>query len=297
MFDIEEFIIAVYLCVEEHLQALLEQYPARGRGFDPGLSDAEVITLEIVGEFLGYHNDADIWRYGKRHWQSWFPKLPHRTSFVRHAANLWAYKQLLHQRLLVALGAMESGLYLVDGFPIPVCGFKRAPSCSSFEGEASYGHSATKLGTFYGFKGHLVVNAQGVIMGLEICPANVDERDVVPELVARLEGLLLGDKGYLRPALRLELAEQDLQLLTPTRKNMKQQLTPQQRRRLASTRQLIETAISHICHWFDIERVQARDLWHLTSRLARKILAHTLMVLLNVTHQRSPLQFAGIIRD
>lgn len=297
MFDIEEFIIAVYLCVEEHLRALLEQYPVRGRGFDPGLSDAEVITLEIVGEFVGHHSDADIWRYGQRHWRNWFPKLPGRTSFVRHAANLWAYKQLLHQRLLVVLGAMESGLYLVDGFPMPVCGFKRAPGCSSFEGEASYGHSATKLGTFYGFKGHLVVNAQGVIMALEICPANIDERDVVPELVARLEGLLLGDKGYLRPALRLELAQHCLQLLTPTRKNMKQQLTPQQRKRLASTRQLVETAISHLCHWFDIETVQARDLWHLTSRLARKVLAHTLMVLLNVSHQRSPLHFAGIIRD
>jgi len=46
-----------------------------------------------------------------------------------------------------------------------------------FKGWASFGHSATKLGTFYGFRGHLLVNASGIIMGLELSAANVDERD------------------------------------------------------------------------------------------------------------------------
>lgn len=297
MFDIEEFIIAVYLCIDEHLQALLDAYPVRARGFDPGLSDAEVLTLEIVGEFLGHHSDTAIWRYCKRHWYDWFPKLPHRTSFVRHAANLWCYKQQMHQQLLKVLDAQQERLYLIDGFPMPVCGFKRAPGCRVFKGEASFGYSATKLGTFYGFRGHLVVSARGVVLSLGLSAANGDERDIAPELTDGLSGLLLGDKGYLRPALRQELMGHGLQLLTPVRRNMKRQLTPQQRKRLSTARQMVETAISHLCHWFDIERVQAQDLWHLTSRLARKVLAHTLMVLLNVTHQRPPLQFEGIIHD
>lgn len=29
--------------------------------------------------------------------------------------------------------------------------------------------------------------------------ANIDERDVCPELVSKIKGLLLGDKGYIRP--------------------------------------------------------------------------------------------------
>jgi len=103
MFDIEEFIIAVYLCIEERLKHLTDAHPPRARGFAQSLSDTEVITLEIVGEFLGYHTDINIWRYGKRHWQHWFPALPHHTTFVRHAANLWAYKQLLREQLLVGL--------------------------------------------------------------------------------------------------------------------------------------------------------------------------------------------------
>ena len=93
MFDIEEFIVEVYLQIEDRLSGLLKAYPARARGFEPKLSGAEVITLEVVGEFLGHHTNIGIWRYFHRHWDSWFLTLGHRSTFVRQAANLWAYKQ------------------------------------------------------------------------------------------------------------------------------------------------------------------------------------------------------------
>lgn len=294
MFDIEEFIIAVYLCVAEQMETVIGRHPPRRKGFGPKLSDSEVLTLEIVGEFLGYHNDKDIWRYFRRHWHSWFPQLPSRTTFVRQAANLWCYKQLLHQRLLKQLDAQQEKLYRIDGFPLPVCGFKRAPQARLFKGIASFGSSATKLGTFYGFRGHLLVNAQGVVLGLTVTAANVDERDVVPELVVGLDGLLLGDKGYIKADLREQLASQGLSLLTPKRRNMKG-YSPEVNRAISRWRQPVETVIGHLCHWFDIERVWARDLWHLTSRLARKLLAHTMMIFLNQQHGRPPLHFADII--
>lgn len=294
MFDIEEFIIAVYLTVVEHLEALLTRYPPRSRGFAPGLQDSEVLTLEIVGEFLGHHSDTAIWSYFRRHWRAWFPGLGHRSTFIRQAANLWQYKQLLHQQLLQDLAAQQGDLYRVDGFPMPVSGFKRAPQAKVFQGLASYGSSATKLGTFYGFRGHLLINAQGVILGLEVTPANVDERDVVPELVVGLQGVLLGDKGYIRHTLTTTLAVQGLTLLTPLRSNMKH-YHPQFNRTVSRQRQLVETVVGHLCQWFDIEKILARDRWHLTSRLARKILAHTVLVCLNRAQGRPWLQFDDLI--
>ena len=147
MFDIEEFIIAVYLCVDTYLSPLLLQHPPRKRGFAPSLSDAEVLTMEIVGEFLGHHCETDLWKYFRRHWHGWFPQLPSRSTFVRQAANLWQYKQLLHEHLIRELGSRQTELYRVDGFPIPVCGFKRAPQAKVFPGLADFGSSATKLGT------------------------------------------------------------------------------------------------------------------------------------------------------
>jgi|GEM_PF-4803113 len=52
-------------------------------------------------------------------------------------------------------------------------------------------------------------------MGLELSAANVDERDLVPELAVVLEGILLGDKGYLSPSLTRDLAQQGKRVIDP----------------------------------------------------------------------------------
>ncbi len=46
-----------------------------------------------------------------------------------------------------------------------------------------------------------------------------------------------------------------------------------------------------------IEKVRARDLWHLTSRISRKILAYTIGIFLDRMLVRAPLQFEGLITD
>lgn len=53
MFTIEEFILSVYCEVDEALKILISEKLIRSRGFAPALSDAELITMEIVAEFQG----------------------------------------------------------------------------------------------------------------------------------------------------------------------------------------------------------------------------------------------------
>lgn len=64
----EDFIIAVYCCVDDLLQEIIQEYPPRKRGLASSLTDAEVITMEIVGEFQGIDTDKGIWEYFYRHW-------------------------------------------------------------------------------------------------------------------------------------------------------------------------------------------------------------------------------------
>ena len=94
---IEDFIISVFCCVEELMGKACNGCKIRQRGFSPKLSDSEVITIEIVGEFLGFDTDKKIWEYFLRHWNHWFPKLSCRTTFVRQAANLWRIEQMLQK--------------------------------------------------------------------------------------------------------------------------------------------------------------------------------------------------------
>jgi hypothetical protein len=60
--DRDTFIIVVYCLVVEHYQALTAHRPLRHGGFLPTLSDEEVITMEICGEYFKLTSDKDIWQ-------------------------------------------------------------------------------------------------------------------------------------------------------------------------------------------------------------------------------------------
>lgn len=277
------------------LKAISRGKPARARGPAPHLADAEVITMEIVGESLGIDCDKHIWGYFDSHWRNLFPALGDRTSFVRQAANLCYWKQRLLGALAELLEAFRDDVHMIDGFPMPVCGFKRAHFANVFEGDAAYGHCASKGETYYGFKGHLVISSAGVVSGFQIAAANVDERDIAPEITQAIAGVLLGDKGYIRPELDHELARRDLYLETPVRSNMEEFRPDSYLRLLGKTRRLVETVIGQLSERFNIEKVRARDLWHLSSRVARKLLAHTISVLLNCERGVPPLHIEGLV--
>lgn len=241
MYSIEEFIIAVYCCVDDGLRSLTQGEPMRSRGFEPGLSAAEVLTMEIVGEYQRLDRDKDIWSYFRRHWQSWFPTLSSRSSFVRQAAHLWQYKQRLQQQLATALGALEDDVHLIDGLPMRLCCLTDASRCQSFQGVAAFGYCAAKDESFYGFRGHLCISFNGVITGCAVTPANGDEREALWEVTQPLQGLLIGDKGYLSQPLQIELAQQHLNLQTPLRRNMSETRPFAVLRQFQTVRRLVET--------------------------------------------------------
>ena len=84
--DRSTFIITVYCTIDEWLRG---QPPCRQRGFAPALSDGEVLTIEVVGEFLGIDTDTGLYRSFCRHYAAWFPALPRRdrSTFARQAAG------------------------------------------------------------------------------------------------------------------------------------------------------------------------------------------------------------------
>jgi len=296
MFSIDEFIIAVFCCVDDLLRTLTQEQPIRQRGFAPALSDSEVITMEIVGEYQGIDTDQGVWQYFRRHWLEWFPHLGSRVTFARQAANLWQYKALLQQQLATQLGAFTDDLHLVDGIPIPLCCISRAPRCRSFASESEYGYCAAKKEFYYGFHGHLLISGTGVITGFSLTPANGSEREALWDMVQSIQGLLIGDKGYLSDSLKQELQPLGVQLETALRSNMQDFRDPAWVSLIQRVRWLIETVIGQLTQRFHIEKIWARDLWHLTSRLNRKLLAHTLCRWLN-RKSPEPLQFESLVSN
>ncbi|MDK3160495.1 transposase [Kamptonema cortianum] len=155
--------------------------------------------MEVVGEFLGIDDEVSLYRYFRRHWAAWLPRLRavHRT-YTRQMANLWRVKERLWQAVLAHI-TYDSHLAFVDSFPVPVCRFARAYRCRNLRELAAFGYDELAKETFYGLRAHVRVCYLGVIVALELTPANVHNTAVMNDLTEQFTGLLLADRNYWSP--------------------------------------------------------------------------------------------------
>lgn len=297
----DDFIIVVYLLVEALYQNLVSK-PLRSKGFAPALSDVELITMALVGESLGFDTDKGIWTYFKNCYQHYFPKLGSYPNFAKHCANLFWVKD----KMMGVLGSLYTSQnhqgrspYLIDGFPVTVCVYQRASRHKSFKGVASFGYCASKDERYFGFKAHLMTSKDGQVISYTLTPANTDDRRVVFELTQSLQGQqasqLFADKGYLSYDLQNELIQMGIDLQTPLRDNMKDNRSKSFLSYLKQTRKTIEAVISQLSQRFNAQTTKARDLWHLSNRFVRKLLAHSLCVQSNRQLGNPPLKFEMIL--
>ena len=292
--DLETFIVAVFCLVDDFVRDLCRGRKLRQRGPRPVLADSEVLAVEIVGEFLGLDTDQGLHAYFRCHFGHLFPGLRtvHRTTFLRQAANLWAVKQALWQHL-TASTHHDAAVVLVDSLPVPVCRFARAHRCRSFGGLAAFGYDPLAHQTYYGLRLHLRVTWPGVITAAVLAPANDADRAVAPQLLTGLTGWALGDKGYWSPTLHAEFAPAGLDLIAPPpRTKAGAGRWPSW---LVHMRRRIETVLSQLTERYHAKRVRPRDEWHLMARWLRKLVSHTMAVLLCQRAGLAPLAFAWLL--
>jgi len=296
--DRDHFIISVYCLVCEHYQALTAHNSVRTGGFAPALTDEEVITIEICGEFFKYGVDKDIVASVRAHDQAFFPQLRDRSLFVRQAANLWQLKERIQQRLTVVSGQAQDPVQVIDTLPLPVCGYTRSGRDRCFKPHADYGHCAAKKLDYYGFKLGLRIARSGMIIAYPLLPARPHDSQLLDDVVAGFTGTIPADKGFIGAVHHALLAERHAVLMiVPPRKGM---TTPHPRcllRACARIRKGVETVGSHLTERFAIARLRVHDLWHYQHRLIRKVLAHTVAVFLNLQLGRAPLDLDGLLAD
>ncbi len=199
--NLDEMIIAVYCTVDDAVKQLLPQLPQgrlRQSGPPPLLSESEVLTIEVMGLFLGHAQDTATFDLFRRQHHTLFPVLPqvHRTTYTRQSANLWRLKEQVWQHLVNQL-PHHAHLHFLDSVPLPVCRFARASFCRRFKCQeatglqASYGFDHVARQTFYGFRLHLQVSFPGVVRRLVITPAHVADVAATPDLMQDVEGVVV----------------------------------------------------------------------------------------------------------
>ena len=256
---------------------------------NPDCPDSDILAIGWLLEYIGGDSENTGDRRLKAELKTVFGTLPERSRFNRRRRNLAGASEVLRRALAAFLPPTE--VFIVDSFPIPICDFKRAKSSKSdlkwadASGTfATYGQCATKgLGTFLGFRGHLITTGTGIPVDFAIASADIDDREVLPLLCERGRyPVVLGDKGYISGPLRDErLDTENTCLLTTLRSNQKQQYPEDFRKLHVRVRRRIETTIGQLTEQFGVARVRARTQWGLCTRMSHKFGACLLGAFLN----------------
>lgn len=254
-------------------------------GPEPACSDAELVTMALIGECKGWTEETVLLSEWAAH-RDLFPRQPSRTRFNRRRRQLQGAINQLRRLVTAALDLAADRQCVLDSLPVPVIRFHLVPrgargyweSC-----QARFGKVPSKSLTIFGYKLYLLVTRTGVILDFTLAPANAGELQVGTELLEEHTDLeVLGDKAFVSAPIQTRLAaENRLRLRTLPRANQRVQLPPGQARAHNAARQIIETVNSQLAEQFGVEVNHAQSFWGLTARLITKLTAHTLSVALN----------------
>jgi hypothetical protein len=223
----------------------------------PALSDAEVITILVLFQLMGYRCLKHFYQeHVCRHMRHMFPNVVSYSRFVTLQRSVILPLTIFVKEVL--LGKC-TGITFVDSTPLRVCKPQRIEGHKVFRGIAARGRST--LGWFFGFKLHLLCNERGELLNFVFTPANTDDREPInyESFMKDVKGKLVGDKGYISAKLFERLFVDGIQLITKIRKDMKNSLMSSYDKLLLRKRAIIETINDELKNICQIEHSRHRS--------------------------------------
>jgi hypothetical protein len=285
--SIAELLLVMYVIIDDWYlnkgQIILKGKP----GKKPRFSDSEVITLMLAQDFIPYPGENQFIGYIKANYFDLFPKLVTQSQFNRRARNLRFLVEEMRRYWLRDLGFLSRGDLLLDTKPIPVMGYKRSKKKSDFAGSANYGYCASRNLKYFGYKLVSVCTMEGIPLVYELVPANTDERLAGESILYSLRGChIYADKGFIGEDWQEKIFRHTRnRIFTTKRANQKKQNPIEFDRWLNSVRERIEGVFHEIQNTGrNIERLLAKTVIGLTTRVIAKVTSHLLKFILRKFH-------------
>jgi IS5 family transposase len=169
---------------------------------------------------------------------------------------------------------------LCDGTLIACASYPGCRRRSEFAGLARYGYQKSHHRFVWGIRLVLVSDPRGLPLGYTLVPASEHEYEPLAYLLTgTASATVIADKGLRGRAYRERLAASGTQLLTPARERTATNEADQ--RRIASVRLAIESVLFNLKAQMRLERHLAKTPAGLAARIAQRLLALTIGILLN----------------
>jgi len=300
MLDKATVLTTIFTIVDDTMKgAAVIQHALKRPGPAPRLSDSELVTIALYQELIGEPREDHFFRLHQASLQTFFPGLNERSRYTRRKRDLCSVILAVRVSLQLVLEALQlEETAAIDSAPVPCVSYKRAKQASDFVGSADYGVCSSKAMKYFGYKLHSVVSLTGIIMGFLLTPASrYDNQPVVELLDAFSHHLkrLLGDGAYNDAALQRYLAQyRSLELLAPAKVNQPSQRSKPAQRQLNRLRLICETVNAQLQEQLHLSKHYAKSIWGLMTRIAAKVTAHSVGMMVNLLLGRPVLKLADL---
>jgi hypothetical protein len=275
----------IFVLVDDWYQSEGIQLLKGKPGTKPEFTDSEVMTLMLAHEFIPFPSETQYLGFIRANYLALFPKLVDQSQFNRRTRALRLLVEQLRRYWVVQKGWHLHTRYLLDTKPVPVLSYKRDKHHSDFAGNADYGQCASRNLQYFGYKLVTVSTLHGIPIVYDLVPANTDERaaaETVIDYFAYCD--IFADKGFLGLQWQTRIFDQTNNLIwTPRRANQQVQNSPDLDRWLSKIRERIEGVFHEIQDTGrNIERLLAKTVLGLSTRVITKMTAHLLRHLLRI---------------
>jgi hypothetical protein len=279
--DVDTLATALYVKIDDLLKASPELSPWRpDGGFEPKLTDAELVTLSVMQALLGFTSERRWLRHAHTHLEHLFRYLPEQSGYNKRLRKASGLIKSAIRLLSTDTTLWTDDVWVIDSTPVE-CGRSRETARrSDLAGWAEYGYCASHSRYFWGLRLHLVCTLGGLPIGFALVGAKADERATLLDILAVDPGLvterrgqtLIADKNYFGKEFEYSLAEQGLRLLRPARKGEPERPGA---RLFKPLRQIIESINQTFKGQLDLERHGGRTPDGVVVRVLQRILALT----------------------
>lgn len=275
-------VFTVWYVVVDDVYKALERRRGKWRhtGPAPRFSDSEVITLALIIDTY-FDGDEELGLcFIRQYHPDMFPRLLPNGQFNHRRRLLCLITDAIRREVITLFGLLNphDRVRLLDSAPLPACTYTRGKDNQTFAGSEFFGVCSSKGTKFFGMRLHITTTVDMLVDEWLLVPASMHDSQAVPAILQDAADLrIYADGAFNNPLAMLVLGrKRGIELYAVPRRDSRKPWPAQFRALVSKTRRRVETTLSVLSTVFNIERLGSRSLDGFVSRVATRLLAHTL---------------------